>query len=417
MFVEIISLLKNWHFNDVLAELTAVVIYLAIITIACWLVNFILKKYIVRLARKLARRSGTKWGSILAEHDAFKRLSHLGPGLVIYEAIPLLESQHYPWVKTLSQFIQTLAVIYMLFAVVWFLMSLIKAFETYYNGLKYALQHPIRGYLQILRIIIWFVSVVFAISILLNKSPWAFFTGLGAISAVLMLVFKDTILGFVASIQVSAYDMVRVGDWITLPKLGANGDVIEVSINTVKIRNFDHTIVTIPTYSLINNGVQNWRGMSESGGRRIKRSIYIDLDTIHFCQSDELEQFKQLTLLKTHIEDKQQEISRHNQSLGLSEQKLQINGRSLTNIGLFRAYIEKYLHQNKHIHQQFTFLVRQLQPTETGLPLQLYIFTNDVNWANYETIQADIFDHLLSALPIFNLRAFQSISSQTKLPS
>ncbi len=415
MFVEIMSLLKSWHFTDVAAELTAVVIYLAIIAVACWLVNFILKKYIVSLARKLARRSGTRWGQILAEHDAFKRLSHLGPGLVIYEAIPLMTSKHYPWITALSGLIRTLAVVYMLFAVIWFLMSLIKAFEAYYNGLKYAVQHPIRGYLQILRIIIWFVAVVFAVSILLNKSPWAFFTGLGAISAVLMLVFKDTILGFVASIQVSAYDMVRVGDWITVPKLSADGDVIEVSINTVKIRNFDHTIVTIPTYSLISNGVQNWRGMSESGGRRIKRSIYIDLDTIHFCQPQELEQLKQLALLKGHIVHKQQQIESHNASLGLSEQTPHINGRSLTNIGLFRAYIEKYLRQNKRIHQQFTFLIRQLQPTETGLPLELYIFTNDVNWINYEGIQSDIFDHLLAALPMFNLRAFQLLSSQAKL--
>lgn len=413
MLQEISTIFKDWNFPDVAAELAALAAYSMVVGIASWLVNFILKRYIVKIVARIARDSGTLWGKLLAEQGVFRRLSHLGPGLVIYAAMPLLISKHYEWITDIGAGIRTLAVIYMLFAIIFFLMSLIRTFDAFYTQTRYALERPIKGYLQILRIVVWCLAVVFAISILLDQSPWAFFTGLGAVSAVLLLVFKDTILGFVASIQVSAYDMVRVGDWITIPKLGANGDVIEVSINNVKVRNFDHTIVHIPTYSLISNGVQNWRGMSDSGGRRIKRSIYIDLDAVHFCSAAELESFKRFDLLKPYIETKQAEIADHNQALGIAQDSQQINGRSLTNVGLFRAYIEQYLRNRQDIHQEFTFIIRQLQPTELGLPVQVYVFTNDVNWGNYERIQSDVFDHLLAALPGFGLRAFQLLSSQS----
>jgi miniconductance mechanosensitive channel len=225
------------------------------------------------------------------------------------------------------------------------------------------------------------------VSLLLNKSPIVFLTGLGALSAVLMLVFKDTILGFVTNIQVAALDLIRVGDWITIPSAGVDGDVMDVSINTVKIRNFDKTISTLPTYTLINNSVQNWRGMTETGGRRIKRSISIDINTIKFCDAELINKLKNEEYLKDFDFSKKP-----------------------TNVTVFRTYMESYLRQHPKIHLGLTFLVRELQPTETGLPVELYIFTNDTNWVNYEGIQADIFDYAFASLPIFDLRAFQSIS-------
>ena len=267
--------------------------------------------------------------------------------------------------------------------------------------------------MQVAKIILWIIAAVLSISILLNKSPWAFLTGIGALSAVIILVFKDSILGFVANIQVSAYDMVRVGDWITMNQYGVDGDVIDISINTVKVQNFDKTIVTIPTYTLISSGVQNWRGMRDSGGRRIKRSIYIDIDTIKFCDTAILERLSKLNFLKEYLSSITSEIEAYNAKHGF-DASLSVNGRKLTNIGLFRAYTLNYLRHHEKIQKdpKFTFMFRQLQPTETGLPLQVYVFTNDINWVRYEGIQSDIFDHLLASLPLFELRAFQSLSNQ-----
>ena len=401
----------SFKMSPALAWWCAFAVLLVGIAVVSWIVNFILKHYIVGLARRLARHVHNHWVGALVKHRILHRLSHLGPALVIYETIPLIANAKYVWTQDLAAGIQQLAIVYMLLAVMWFVTALINAFYDYYQTLDISTSHPIRGYLQVLKIILWFIVVVLVISILLNKSPWAFFTGLGALSAILILVFKDTILGFVASIQVSAYDMVRVGDWITMSKFGLDGDVLEVSINTVKVRNFDHTIVTVPTYALISNGVQNWRGMSESGGRRIKRSIYIDLDTIQFCDQAMLDHLGQLHFLKDYLPKRLAEIKAYNQEHGFDE-VLPVNGRSLTNIGLFRAYTENYLRHNDKIHKQMIFLIRHLQPTETGLPLELYVFTNDNNWVRYENIQSDIFDHLLASLPLFGLRAFQVLSSQ-----
>ena len=405
----------SFKMSPTLAWWCAFAVLIVGIAVVSWIVNFILKHYIVGLARRLVQHVHNHWVGALVKHRILHRLSHLGPALVTYEAIPLIANAKYVWTQDLATGIRQLAIVYMLLAIMWFVTALISAFYDCYQTLDISTSHPIRGYLQVLKIILWFIVVVLVISILLNKSPWAFFTGLGALSAILILVFKDTILGFVASIQVSAYDMVRVGDWITMSKFGLDGDVLEVSINTVKVQNFDHTIVTVPTYALISNGVQNWRGMSESGGRRIKRSIYIDLDTIQFCDQAMLDHLGKLHFLKDYLPKRLAEIKAYNQEHGFDE-ILPVNGRSLTNIGLFRAYTENYLRHNDKIHKQMTFLIRHLQPTETGLPLELYVFTNDNNWVRYENIQSDIFDHLLASLPLFGLRAFQVLSSQGSRP-
>jgi miniconductance mechanosensitive channel len=251
------------------------------------------------------------------------------------------------------------------------------------------------------------MSGIFIVSILTDKSPWGVLSILGGFTVVLMLVFKDTILGFVASIQLSGHDMVRIGDWIEMPKYGADGDVIDVSIHTVKVRNWDKTITTIPTYGLVSDAFKNWRGMSESGGRRIKRALHIDMSSIKFCTDEMLERFNKFDFIKDYIAQKQEEINVYNKEHATDTFQL-INGRRQTNIGVFRAYIIAYLKKHPKIHQNMTFLVRHLEPTQDGLPLQIYVFSNDQVWANYEAIQADIFDHLLAAVPEFELRVFQN---------
>lgn len=374
-------------------------------------VNFVLKQYILFFVRKLMSKSKSVFAQKMIEHNLFRQLSHVAPGLAIYFLIPAIETKLFESTKLITSVVQHLAMVYLLIVVVLFINTFMNVINDFYKSLPYSKRHPIRGYLQVAKIVIWCITAVLAVSILINQSPWAFFTGLGAISAVLILVFKDTIMGFVASIQVSAYDMVRVGDWIQLDNLGANGDVIDVSINTVKVRNFDNTIVTIPTYALISNGVINWRGMSESGGRRIKRAINIDMDTVHFAEFEFIEKLKGLDLLGKDIHNKVKEIEDYNRDHGINA-TLPVNGRRLTNLGLFRAYATNYLKHHPKIHKEMTLMVRQLEPTSNGIPVQLYVFTNDVNWVHYESIQADIFDHLIAALPLFELRAFQTASGR-----
>jgi miniconductance mechanosensitive channel len=273
-----------------------------------------------------------------------------------------------------------------------------------------ARRKPIRPLIQSIIIVLYLFAAIFMISVLINKEPWNLFTLLGGLTAVTMLVFKDTILGFVAGIQIGAYDMVREGDWIEMPKYGADGDVIAVTVNTVKVRNWDKTFSTIPTYALISDSFKNWRGMSESGGRRIKRSVYIDMNTVRFVDEAMLERFRRMALLKDYVDRKQQEIDSENTQKGIDLSSTKVNGRRQTNLGIFRAYLIEYLRSHPKIHKGMTFLVRHLQPTPHGLPVEIYVFSSDKVWANYESIQADIFDHVLAAVPEFGLRVFQQPS-------
>jgi miniconductance mechanosensitive channel len=288
--------------------------------------------------------------------------------------------------------------------------SLLLSAHDIYGSTIHAKQKNIRTYLDAVKIGIYFLAGVFVVAILTDKSPYGILSVLGGFTVVLMLVFKDTILGFVAGIQLSAHDMVRVGDWIEMPLYGADGDVIDITIHTVKVQNWDKTVTTIPTHALVSNSFKNWRGMSESGGRRIKRSLFIDMQSIHFCDNGMLETFKKFELLNDYVQARQEEIETSNREHGVDGSQI-INGRRQTNIGVYRAYVIAYLKNHPKIHQDMTFLVRHLQPTPQGLPLEIYVFSNDQVWANYEAIQADIFDHLLAAAPEFGLRVFQYPSS------
>jgi miniconductance mechanosensitive channel len=357
----------------------------------------------VRLVEIVFQRSKNTWDDALVKHGFVRRLSFLMPIIVIYMSADLM----LPDQAMAPELFKRLAMVFFVFAGVWMLDSILLAVREIYSKSEMAVHRPIRGYLDAIKIIAYVMAGIFLVSILTDQSPWGVLSILGGFTVVLMLVFKDTILGFVASIQLSGHDMVRVGDWIEMPKYGADGDVIDVTIHTVKVRNWDKTITTIPTYSLVSDAFKNWRGMSESGGRRIKRALHIDMSSIKFCSDDLLERFKKFDLIKDYIIQKQEEITGYNKEHATDPEQL-INGRRQTNIGVFRAYIIAYLKNHPKIHQGMTFLIRHLEPTQNGLPVQIYVFSNDQVWANYEAIQADIFDHLLAAVPEFELRVFQN---------
>jgi len=412
MIEQLTNLITQSNLNHSAAEFVSIILIFTAIILVSWLGNILCKKFIKISLHKLDSRFESPWFVSLRQNKSFYKLSHLVPGIIIYKTIPLIGSSIYSWTHNIISLIQSLALVYIVISIIWFVLSILNATLHWYKNISDIASKPILAYIQGVKIIIWAIGGILVISIIFNKSPLTLLAGLGAASAILLLVFKDTITGFVANIQVSAYDMVRVGDWVTLPAYGADGDIVEISVNTTKIQNFDKTIVTIPTSALITSGVKNWRGMVDSGGRRIKRSINIDIDTIKFCDQELLSRLHKLNFMHNYINETQDKISQHNKKLKI-DTDLIANGRQLTNIGLFRAYISKYLENNSSISKDMTFLIRQLQPTTTGLPLELYIFTNDTNWVNYEGIQADIFDHIFAALPLFDLKAFQVFSSQS----
>ena len=411
MLDEVISFYSFLGLNFELTAALAVLQVILIIFVVAFIGYFVTKNYIVKQLRKtLFSKKDTPFSTVFLEYKPFDNVAHLVSAIIIYSFADLMETSDsgITWINESIEWLEEGGIIYATLAVIWFLLSLLSVSNSYYERIKKSHQPSIKGYIQLVKIIITVTAVVLIVAMMLDKSPMAFLTGLGAASAIIILVFKDTILGFVASVQVASYDMVRVGDWITIKQLQVDGDVEDVSLNTVKIRNFDKTVTTIPTASLITNGVQNWRGMEETKGRRIKRAINIDIKTIKFCDEVLLKKLSKITNLTKYIKDVTKEISSYNSKT--SSQGDRLNGRALTNIGLFRKYIYIYLKENEYIRDDLTFLIRQLQPGQSGIPIEIYVFTNDTNWINYENIQSDIFDHLLAALPEFELAAFQIIS-------
>jgi len=363
-------------------------------------ISYILMRYvIIKAIFHLFKKTSTKIDDILVEKGFLNRISYIVPLIVLYNLFDYVIGS-YPLINRL---------LLSLIAIVVFasINSLISVFNDIYNQSKYSDSINMKSYFQILRLIINLFSIIIIISILSGQSPFYLLSGIGALTAVLMLVFKDTILSFVSSIQINSNDLFKIGDWVEAPKFGADGDVIDIALHTIKIQNWDKTISIIPTHKLIDSSFKNWRGMSDSGGRRIKRSINIDMNSIKFCNSELIEKFKAITLISKYIDEKLSEITNHNISVS---KESTINARSLTNIGTYRAYIKAYLKNNKNIHDNMTFLVRQLSPTENGLPIQIYVFSNNTDWIDYEEIQSDIFDHLIAALDQFNLKVYQSPS-------
>jgi miniconductance mechanosensitive channel len=371
--------------------------------LVCLLGNFVTKKFIVKGIQKLIRNSKNDWDDILLEKKVFHSLSTLVPLIFIqYLSIPILSNFSF-----LIPFVHIVVKVSLVLVIASVMIKTLKTLDEVSTRIPYFKDKPIGSYVQLVNIMINVVAAILISATILNKDPLALLGALGALTAVLMLVFKDTILGLVASIQLSSHDMVRVGDWVSMPKYETDGDVLEITLNTVKIQNWDKTISTIPTYAFISGSFKNWRGMKDSRGRRIKRSINIDMTSIRFCKDEEITQYKSVELLKDYIESIQKLIASHNVT-NRHDKAYLLNGRNLTNIGLFREYAHQYLLANKNLRMDLTLMVRQLEPTENGLPIEIYCFSNNIEWAEYEGIQADIFDHLLSSISNFDLEIFQN---------
>lgn len=377
---------------------------LAGLILFCILANWITKRVIVQVIHKLTYKTKAKWDQTLSERGVFIRLSHLVPGLILYHGAYLAR------VPELPLLVQRVSLAYVGICVAASLHALLNALQDIYRRFQGANVKPITGYVQSVQLVLWLGAVVYSVATLMGRSPSGFLTGLGALSAVLMLVFRDTILGLVAGVQLTANDMVRLGDWIEMPKYGADGDVIDITLHTVMVRNFDQTITTIPAQALITDSFKNWRGMHESGGRRIKRSLRVDMSTVKFCEPELLEKFEQVEVLREYIRNRKGEIEQWNQDNGV-DTSCPLNGRRITNLGTFRAYITDYLKNHPGIHHEgLVFLVRQMEPDGQGVPLEIYVFTKDTRWPVYEGVQADIFDHLIAAAPWFGLSLFQEPS-------
>ncbi len=392
---------QDFTISDLLVDYISWIGAALAIIILAFAANYVTKRFLLRGISIFVKRTKTSWDDALLRRNFFTRLSHLAPALVFYISASL-----FPPIKDT---IQQLSLVYMILAGLFAFNGFLNAVVDIYNTFDIARQKPIKGYTQIVMIIIWIFGGVFALATMLNRSPWPLLSSLGAMTAILLLIFKDSILGLMASVQLSANDMVRIGDWIEMPKYNADGDVIDVSLHTVKVQNWDKTITTIPAYALIDDSFKNWRGMSESGGRRIKRAINIDMTSVRFCTPEMLDRYEKFQLLADYIRSKRKEITEYNARHNIDTCEL-INGRNLTNIGTFRYYLVAYLRHNPKIHNDMTFLVRQLPPGEHGLPIEVYVFSNDQAWANYEAIQSGIFDHILAVLSAFDLCVFQQPS-------
>jgi len=372
---------------------------LGVLAVISLLAFYITEKIILTLLTRMFRKTSTDLDDILVNRNVFNRLAYLVPALIFYN-----------FAYATPQFtviIQRASLSLMALSGLLVINAFLSALSDIYEKTKYSERMHIKSYIQITKLIVNILGVVVIVAILIDKNVAWLLSGLGAMTAVLLLIFKDTILSLVASLQISSNDLFKIGDWIEAPQFGADGDVIDIALHAVKIQNWDKTISIIPTHKLIDSAFRNWRGMSESGGRRIKRSLFIDMNSIRLCTEKILEKFTHFELLKDYIEQKTKEVADHNKSNSINTAEL-INGRRLTNVGTFRAYIEAYLRNNSKIHPEMTFLIRQLEPTARGLPIQIYVFTNDTDWVRYEGIQADIFDHFLAIIPEFRLKVFQS---------
>jgi miniconductance mechanosensitive channel len=376
--------------------ITYFILILLVIAMAI-IADIISKKIILIAVEKLVKKTKNRFDDIFMEKKGFSYLSHIAPIIVVH-----LSADAFPMIKT---GLHKLSLILLIIIGIIVIFKLMESIEVIYSELAISRERPIKGYLQVLQMLTTMIGGIMIISNVLNKSPWKLLSGIGAVTAIILLIFKDSILGFVAGIQLAANNMIRIGDWIEMPKYNADGDVIEINLNTVKVRNFDKTITTIPVYAFISDSFKNWRGMSESGGRRIKRPIYIDATTIKICTEEMLEKYMKIEYIREYVEKKVQEINSSNKDIDISQK---INGRRLTNIGTFREYVLSYLKNHPGINQDMTLIVRQLELTPQGLPLEIYAFSKDIVWNNYEALQSDIFDHLLAVLPEFDLEVFQN---------
>jgi miniconductance mechanosensitive channel len=396
------ALLSKLGLTESTAKFLETSIILIIIFLLALLADFVAKRIIVGTLKSYVKKSKNTWDDIFLSTRVFHRLAHIAPALVVYHSIDVVVVS-----ESLVHLIQKFTVGYVYIISLLVTDSFVNALHSIYQTFPISKEKPVKGFVQVIKIIIYFITIILLVALISNTQPIKLLAGLGAIAAVLLLVFKDTILGLVASIQVSANNMVKPGDWIAMPSRNADGTVLEITLNTVKVQNWDKTISTFPTYALVTESFQNWKGMEESGGRRIKRSINIDMKSVKFLDPELKARLKKIQLVNDYIEQREVEINKFNETKKV-DPTIPVNGRRMTNLGIFRRYMEAYLKQHPKVSNDLTFLVRHLQPTETGIPLEIYVFSKEQEWAKYEALQADIFDHILAAISYFDLRVFQN---------
>lgn len=402
------ELLISWGVSPSWADRLDQFIAFAIVLVIAFLADAVCRHMLLRAVAHVVKKTKATWDDIVFDQKVMIHLSRMVAPVIIYLFVPVAFAETG---SSTLEFIQRICLIYILIAFLSFINSFLKAVYAVYSEKERLRDRPLKGMLQTVQVILWFIGAIVIVSILINRSPVSLLAGLGASAAILMLVFKDSIMGFVSGVQLSANDMLKVGDWIAMPKYGADGTVIEVTLNTVKVRNWDNTITTIPPYLLVSDSFQNWRGMQESGGRRVKRSINIDMTSVKFCTPEMLDKYRKIRLLKDYIEKTEHIIQEYNEEHGIDNSIL-VNGRRQTNLGVFRAYLTAYLKSLPEVNPKLTCMVRQLQPTDHGLPMELYFFSSIKDWVPYEGVQADVFDHVLAIIPEFDLQVFQSPSGR-----
>ncbi|WP_291104166.1 MULTISPECIES: mechanosensitive ion channel family protein [unclassified Flavobacterium] len=395
-------LFRKWGFGETFAAYTSLIINIFLLSILSYIIYRFFRFALVTIMEIIARKTKTKFDDLLISNKTVMYISHLIPLLFIYKSVPIILKQYNYWEDVFGKLVG----IYIILLILWIIRTIFNALKEHLKSIPKFSDKPIDSYIQVFMIILWIMGIAAIFSEIFEIKIEKLLTTLGAISAIILLIFRDTILGFVASIQVSVNDMLRIGDWITMDKFGADGDVIEINLATVKVRNFDYTTTTIPTYSLISDSFKNWRGMQKSDGRRIKRHVLIKSNSVRFIKDGELDDLMKIQLIKEYIEKKKIEIEKYNSQNNI-DTDLSLNGRNLTNLGLFRKYITKYLENHAGLNKDMLLLCRQLQPTSQGIPLEIYVFSKDKKWENYEYIMSDIFDHIIASVSFFDLELFE----------
>lgn len=401
------KLIESWlnqaGFNTTEFPFLITLIYFAAATILALIAYHIAKYILINILNRITKKTATNWDDILVKNHFFRRVANLIPAGILLAFTPQIFVDLPGWENFATGAINIIIILIILAT----LDALLNSFTEIYQDFEIAKTKPIKGYIQIVKIVLYFIGAIVVVSILLGKSAAALLTGLGAMTAVLLFVFRDPILGFIGSIQLSANDMVRPGDWIAMQKHNADGTVIDMNLTSVKVQNWDMTIANIPTYALVSDAFINWRGMEESGGRRIMRSVNIDMKSIRFSSPEMIEKFRRMRILKDYIEEKESQIKAFNEKHDIDTSQI-VNLRRQTNIGVFRRYLLEYLKNHPDVKQDMIIQVRQLAPTETGLPMQIYCFSAKQAWVDYEMVQSEIFDHILTVIPEFGLRVFQN---------
>ena len=396
------ELLIEFEIPDFYAKLINIFLVGLIIILVVVVLNYISKTFIRNFIERISINSKNNFDNFLVANNIQVHLSRLVPFVFLYWILPFWLEDY----QTGLIYSNLILEVYFIFLIVWVIRSFLNAAKEFFKTIDSFKDKPVDSFVQVAMILVWFMAIILVFSILTGKEVSTFLTAMGALSAVILLIFKDTILGLVASIQLTSNDLIRIGDWITMKQFGADGDVIEINLNSVKVQNFDKTITTIPTYKLISDSFKNWRGMSDSNGRRIKRALLIKGSSIKFMGEEELSKLQKIKLISDYISQTQSEIIKHNSNIDIVSD-IKVNGRNLTNIGLFRKYTENYLLSNKLINNEMTVMCRQLTPTSQGVPLEIYAFITDKEWKNYENIVSDLFDHLLASLSTFDLELFE----------